>query len=490
MDSDLMKASLMKTDLMENNKIIQQFEKKVLDGLKKCGIDLKVLCSEKSVPALAAAVSGGADSTALLVALSSILTERGLPLYVISVNHFIRPDEETCGDVEFVKNTCDSLRALGSDVKFFEYALGKGEVEMYCRENKTGVEDAARSLRYRAFSDFISKNKLDALCLAHNQNDQLETALMRIFKGDSLDDLSFIPRVRGKFIRPLLDISRQEIELYLNVKNQTWRTDSTNFDTNYMRNKIRGKLIPLLNQEFTGWQKGILSGIDKTQKEREFIDGLVDEIPLCYDKKDESVNIDRKVFVGPAANSFFAINLLYRACNLIDAENAKKRIPYSFMQDTIDALNSSQNSPDKKIITKKYGDLEIILKKEQVLIKKSKNINTDLIFFDIIEEIGTFDFPFGVLEVQKTDENLFSFVINGCKVEKAFTLPVCVRNIQNGDKIFTAQKDYKKVVDIFKDWQIPEEMRSKVPLVQNIIENQDLLCILGKGLGFKDWIVK
>ena len=106
------------------------------------------------------------------------------------------------------------------------------------------------------------------------------------------------------------------------------------------------------------------------------------------------------------------------------------------------------------------------------------------------QETGTFDFPFGVLEVQKTDENLYSFVINGCKVEKAFTLPVCVRNIQNGDKIFTAQKDYKKVVDIFKDWQIPEEMRSKVPLVQNIIENQDLLCILGKGLGFKDWIVK
>ena len=64
-----------------------------------------------------------------------------------------------------------------------------------------------------------------------------------------------------------------------------------------------------------------------------------------------------------------------------------------------------------------------------------------------------------------------------------------MRNLQAGDKILTAQKDYKKVIDIFKDWQIPEEMRRKIPLIQSIIENQELLCILGKSLGFKDWIV-
>ncbi len=474
-----------KADSDAEKRVVAQFEKKVMEGLKKCGINLNAP-SEKT-PALAAAVSGGADSTALLVALSSILSSRHIPLYVISVNHFIRADEETCGDVEFVKNTCESLRALGGDIRFFEYALAKGEVETYCRVNKTGVEDAARALRYQAFEDFLQKNNLDALCLAHNQNDQLETSLMRIFKGDSLEDLSFIPRVRHKFLRPLLDLSREEIENYLKAKNQSWRTDSTNSDINYLRNKIRHKLIPLLNQDFTGWQKGILNGIEKTQKQREYIKELTDRIPLCYNEEEKSVSIDRAAFVNAAAgpNDFLQIELLYKAFSLLN----KNRIPYSFMLDLVKAVESSEEAQNNKIITKNYEDLEIILKKEQLLIKKSKNNNTDLIFFDIIEEIGTYEFPFGILEVQKGNGNLYSFIINGCKVEKAFSLPLCVRNLQTGDKILTAQKDYKKVIDIFKDWQIPEEMRRKIPLVQSIIENQELLCILGKSLGFKDWIV-
>ena len=355
------------------------------------------------------------------------------------------------------------------------------------------MEDAARALRYQAFEEFIQKNNLTALCLAHNQNDQLETALMRILKGDSLDDISFIPRTRDKFIRPLLDISREEIENYLKAKNQSWRTDSTNSDTNYLRNKIRHKLLPLLNQDFTGWQRGLLKGIEKTQLERDFIDGLTDKIPLSYDEENNIVSIKKSYFLGAgnasSSGDFLQINLLYKACRLISGISSK-RIPYSFMQDTVKALNDSEKSGDKKSIVKKYGSLEIILKKDELLVKKSKNNNTDLIFFDIIEERGTFDFPFGLLEVQKKDENLYSFIINGCKVEKDFSLPVCVRNIQSGDKVLTSQKTYKKAIDVLKDWQIPEEMRSNVPLVQNIIGNQNILCILGQFLGFKDWIVK
>ena len=146
------------------------FEKKVKDSLIECGVEVSENAPSHT-PRVGVAVSGGADSISLLLALSQLFS----PLYVITVNHNIRPAEESRGDVDFVLEVCEKLRRGGtSEINCDVVELERGEVERAAAERGGGIDEAARHLRYAAFGRFVTERGLDALCLAHNRNDQLE----------------------------------------------------------------------------------------------------------------------------------------------------------------------------------------------------------------------------------------------------------------------------------------------------------------------------
>ena len=194
-----------------------------LSNLKKSG-NLKNLTNSEilknlgkflSENKIGAAVSGGADSVSLLLSLSKSFGKIGMKnrLEVITVNHGIREKTQTDGDALFVQNLCESL-GISCKVVSFE----QGEAAKNAEKRGKGLEEAAREMRYKAFYDFIAEKNLSFLCLAHNQNDQTETILMRLLKGSGSEGLGGIPKRRGKIIRPLLNISRAEIENYLAEK--------------------------------------------------------------------------------------------------------------------------------------------------------------------------------------------------------------------------------------------------------------------------------
>ena len=456
------------------------FNKKVLQGLRQCGLDLEKLSAEKA--SIGVAVSGGADSVSLLVALCSVLKSYGIFLYAVTVNHFIRPDEETCGDVEFVENLCRDLKKQGYLVECIVHEVKKGEIQKYADENKSGIEEAARHFRYEAFEKYIHTQNLSAFCLAHNKNDRLETAVMRILQGNSSDSVKSIPQIRGKFIRPLLSISRSEIEAYLTENNIGWRTDSTNFDPVYLRNKIRHKLIPLLNEEFTGWEQGILSGIEKGLEDNSVLEHLAEDFK--FEKKDSEILINRLEFckLEPAIQK----RVITRAVNAISKIH---RISNGFLTDFLQGITASDEN--KNSFTKRYEDLEFIVKKSEVLIKKAEFNNTDLVFFDIIKTVGNYDFPWGFLEVSEGFEKGFcSVALNGNVLNKQIKLPFCLRNLQPDDEVKTAEGNYKKVADIYKDWQVPESIRETIPIIQDLWGKQEIICIIASIFGYKDWIVK
>ena len=151
--------------------------------------------------------------------------------------------------------------------------LEKGQVAALADKKSIGIEAAARELRYEAFENFIVQKDLKCLCLAHNKNDQLETLLMRFLQGAGTQSRSGIPQVRGKYVRPLLNIERAQIEEYLTQKNISWRNDSTNSDTSYLRNRIRSDLVPVLNEKFSGWDKAVLTGAQKAADDAEVLEG-------------------------------------------------------------------------------------------------------------------------------------------------------------------------------------------------------------------------
>ena len=174
-----------------------------------------------------------------------------------------------------------------------------------------------------------------------------------------------------------------------------------------------------------------------------------------------------------------------RACCIRSGET--DRIPYSFLKDVINCQNSS--------FTKRFSSIEISRKNNQLFIKKYSESNTDFVFSDIIEESGTFEFPFGNLYVynyrEQNGKGYVDVKAGESRPAENIPLPFCVRSARPGDTILSADASEKKVSDIYSDWHLPPEKRGLIPVIQILDENpQRIVAVLGGFLGYKDWIVK
>lgn len=176
------------------------------------------------------ALSGGADSVSLLLALK----ELGYEVFAVHVNHNLR-GEESDRDESFCLSLCESI-----GVTVFVESV---DVLGFCRENRVSTEEGARKLRYAAIEKHLSGCKL---ATAHNLNDCFETTLFNLVRGCGISGLRGIPAVRGHIIRPLIAVTREEIEEYLSSKNQSFVTDSSNSVDDCSRNIIRLNVVPQL----------------------------------------------------------------------------------------------------------------------------------------------------------------------------------------------------------------------------------------------------
>lgn len=220
------------------------------------------------------AVSGGPDSMCLLNNLIEINNSKEIDLnfniYVAHVNHQIRKeaDEET----EYVKAFCEK-----NNIKCF---IKKVDVLELSKKSKRGTEETGRKVRYDFFEEVMKETNASKIAIAHNLNDKIETILMNIIRGSGTSGLKGIEPVRkNKFIRPLIEIQRVEIEQYCDEKKLKPKIDKSNFDNTYTRNKVRNILIPLLKDEFN---PNIIESIDKLSKisveEQNYLDNLVNNI--------------------------------------------------------------------------------------------------------------------------------------------------------------------------------------------------------------------
>jgi tRNA(Ile)-lysidine synthase len=197
---------------------------------------------------VAVAVSGGADSVALLVAMVASRAETGLVLSAVHLHHGLR-GAEADGDAQFVAEL-----AAQFDVPL---RTEHGDVRSLAAKRGQGVEEAARALRYRVFHDLLASHEVDAVATAHTQDDQAETVLMKMLRGAWTEGLGGIApivalegsgRDRGRIVRPLLEVTRTEIVAYLEALGQGWREDSTNQELTFTRNRVRYTLLPQLRE--------------------------------------------------------------------------------------------------------------------------------------------------------------------------------------------------------------------------------------------------
>ena len=186
-----------------------------------------------------AAVSGGADSVCLLLLLNGMAAELGIRVFAFHMNHGIR-GEEADRDEQFVGELCKQLE--------IPLTVAHEKVETYAEEHGLSGEEAGRILRYRHLEETAERYQCTKIAVAHHEDDDAETVLLNLFRGSGLAGLSGIRPVRGKIIRPLLCVSRKEIEEYLKEQGFSWCEDSTNRENDYTRNKIRNELLPWVRE--------------------------------------------------------------------------------------------------------------------------------------------------------------------------------------------------------------------------------------------------
>jgi len=225
-------------------------------------------------------VSGGPDSICLLHILNELKNELGIKLLVCHINHMMRKEADS--ETEYVKKICENM-----NIQCF---VQKVDVQKQAEEQKLGTEEMGRNVRYSFFEEVAKKTNSNKIATAHNSNDKVETVLMNMLRGSGLSGLKGIEPIRdGKFIRPLIETEREEIEKYCEENNLNPKYDKTNNENIYTRNKIRNELIPYIKKEFN---ENILRTINRLSEvateENEYLEKQVANIfeEICVNKNE------------------------------------------------------------------------------------------------------------------------------------------------------------------------------------------------------------
>jgi tRNA(Ile)-lysidine synthase len=187
------------------------------------------------------AVSGGADSVALLHLLLKLQRQLGVLLSVAHFNHQLR-GKASDDDEKFVSKLAERYG--------LEFHVGRANVASKAKQQKLNLEDAARRARYGFFSELVKEGKVTQVAVAHTADDQAETVLAHILRGTGLAGLGGIHPVSQHIVRPMLEIRRAALRVYLKEQKQPWREDATNRDTAKLRARIRKKLLPMVEKHF------------------------------------------------------------------------------------------------------------------------------------------------------------------------------------------------------------------------------------------------
>lgn len=233
------------------------------------------------------AVSGGADSVALLTGLVAL----GYNCVAAHCNFHLR-GEESNRDMHSVSALCDEL---GIDLYMRDF-----NVHERCEATGESVEMACRTLRYDWFGTLLDKLRAQCIAVAHHREDNIETFFLNLMRGSSITGLTGM-RWRNNFlVRPMLDFTRADIERYLTDKGIAWVNDSTNSESVFARNRLRNVVLPTLSEAFPGAMEGILKSISYLTENRELYDQAIAEKAELYQRANV-VHLDELLRDQPSA---------------------------------------------------------------------------------------------------------------------------------------------------------------------------------------------
>ena len=411
-------------------------------------------------------LSGGADSTALLHVLKELRPSMGLDIAAAHINHGLRgraADE----DALFCSELCK-----GFGIPFY---LKSADIREIASSRKMTEEEAGRAVRYEFFEEVVQRTGPAKIATAHHKNDQSETILHNIIRGSGLKGLGGIRPVRdGRFIRPLIEVTRDEILAFLEKNGLTYRVDATNLDNAYTRNRIRNMLIPLIEKEFNpAFQEALARLGDSAREDEEFLDTMARK---CLA---ESVELDggkAAIRIGIFAGYHSAMQKRILMICLNAAAPGLKDITRRSLEDTQKLVLNGRTGavlelPNGIEARKAYDWCYI----------EQKAPKTEISSFDAPLTVpGSVYLPEAgaLVTCTQADRAAFSdnpacIFIDGGKVKGVLR----VRRRRQGDRFQPlGMSGTKKLKDFFIDKKIPRSERDRIPLV---VDDDNIIWVAG-----------
>ena len=386
------------------------------------------------------AVSGGIDSMVMLHCFAAYCPRPNFS--VVTVNHGIRTEAQS--DCEFVKRYCGEL-GVSCEI----YIVNVPE---YSKESKLSEETAARILRYKVLDGI----DCDYVCLAHHQGDNAETVLMHVLRGSGALGASGIKRQNGKYLRPLLDMSRDEIERYASEHNVPFVNDSTNDETKYTRNYIRKKIIPALKELNPSAEQNIIRFAENIAADNEYLDSLADISTVEFSFN--SARIPVSLLIQPQPIAYRILSKTFRQLGVVkDVERTHV--------DAIIGLAQGQGG------RKAYLPFGYIAVNDYEYVTIEQLEITDESEYELPSALGQTVTPVGVVEVSQTERtDCLKIDVNKLPVDAVF------RFKRQGDVFAKFGGGSKPLKKYLIDRKIPQRQRQNLLLVAS---GNEVFVILG-----------
>lgn len=376
------------------------------------------------------ACSGGADSTALLHALYKM---KQTPI-ALHCNFQLRGSESD-EDEKWIINQCEKWN-ISIQTKTWN-------TEAEIKKRGGNVQEVARNLRYEWFSAILKNNPNAVVCTAHHQDDNLEQLLMSAIGSGKLNDLAGIPQKRAGFYRPLLTVSKIEIQNYLKENHLTWREDSSNAKNNYTRNKIRNQLIPLIKT------------IDK--RAQKALTNLQHDVKELY----AEIDVEIELFLTQQVNGN---HFLMPFC-IWDKKISiwKLRFIQKLSGNVVQKLELDKLRKAKNAAYSTIGKIKITKEKEGFFVTKVMQENGFYASINIGEDLET---PLGKIVSTHTDEDIIKntsiVYIDPAKIKG----DLHIRMVEKGDKMLPfGKKNEKKVSELLINAKISNHLKNKQLIV-------------------------
>lgn len=360
------------------------------------------------------ALSGGADSVTLLWALH----ELGYQIEACHCNFQLR-GAESDRDEQFCVQLCEQLAIPLHRIHF--------DTRLYAEVHKESIELAARNLRYRYFAQLKEDVEADGICVAHHQDDTVETVLINLIRGAGIQGLTGISAKNGDILRPLLCVDRKEILAYLEEKGQDYVTDSTNLVDDVVRNKIRLNIIPMLKEINPAASKNIAQAAHHLEEANK----MLSSIAICGEKSEDGTIRVAVLEIESAASAEYA---LYSSLS-----------PYGFRGKAITEILASLHSTGKTWTSETH---QLVIDRDCILIREKK---TEAFQGMKIPETGCYVLPRGEKIKLSIREREIDFSPSKEKFlitldADAVTFPLHLRLAQNGDTFHPFGMKGKKLV--------------------------------------------